>query len=215
MLTALLTGLAGTAIGAMLGMLTRRTLATLDYRLDDEQDLPLPGQQWWIIWTSALSLGCITAWIAATNSWPLAPVLLPFTLAAPALAAIDLDVMRLPNRVLAPLALATTGGLASTIFTRGHTGAAIHGVLGCVIAGGTCLLLHLASRGGVGFGDVKLAAIIGGASGSINVSTAWWALLLGAGSAMIWVRAIRRSGEFPFGPWLLGGTLVAVIASGG
>jgi leader peptidase (prepilin peptidase)/N-methyltransferase len=93
--------------------------------------------------------------------------------------------MRLPNRVLAPLALATIGGLASTTFTDGHTGATIQGLVGSAMGGGTLLLLHLATRGGVGSGDLKLASVLGGASGAISASTTWWALLLGAASAMI------------------------------
>lgn len=215
MLTALLTGVAGAAIGAVLGIYTQRALATLNYRLADEQQLPAPGPRRWLVWVSALSLGSIAVWLGANDSWALAPVLIPLALTGPALAAIDLDVMRLPNRILGPLALATIGGVASTSFTQGHTGAAIHAVLGCVMAGGTFLVLHLVSRGGVGLGDVKLAAIVGSASGAINAATVWWALLLGAASAMIWARATRRAGEFPFGPWLLGGMVVATIASGG
>ncbi|MCA0297254.1 MAG: prepilin peptidase [Actinobacteria bacterium] len=211
MLTALLPGLAATAIGAVLGIWTSRTLATLNYRLDDEQDLPKPGRRWWIIWTSALSLGSIAAWLAATSSWALAPVLLPLALTGPALAAIDLDVMRLPNRILAPVAAVTILGLASTGVTGGGWATAVSGLIGGLVAGAALMMLNLLTRGGVGIGDIKLAAIIGSAAGAVSLATAWWALLVGSVVALIWAKSIHHRGPFAYGPWLLLGAWIAIL----
>ncbi len=211
MLTALLTGLAGTAIGAMLGTWTRRTLDTLNYRLDDEQDLPTPSQRWWIAWTSALSLGSVAGWLAATSAWALAPVVLPLTLTGPALAAIDLDVMRLPNRILAPVAAATFIGLASTGIADGGWATAAMGLLGGLIAGAAFGVLNLLTRGGVGFGDVKLATVIGTALGTNGLGLVWWGLAVGSLAALIATVVTRRRGAFAFGPWLLAGSWFALV----
>jgi len=211
--TILLIGLVATAVGFVLGQWTRRTLADLGYRTDEEQELPPPGPRHWITWTSALAVGSIATWIAGTNSWPLAPVLLPLTLAGPALAAIDLDVMRLPNNILGPVAIITFTGLASTITTEGRPDTALRGAGGALIAGGAFWLLSLITRGGIGFGDVKLAAVTGVSVGAISLAAVWWALLVGSLTALIWAKVVRRSGPFPYGPWLMLGGCVAVLAA--
>lgn len=211
MLTALLIGAAGAAIGAVLGVWTRRNLATLSYRLDDEQDLPTPGQRRWIICVSALSLGSITAWLTATNAWALAPVLLPLSLTGPALAAIDLDVMRLPNRILGPVAVLALLGLTSTLFVVGERSAVVGGLIGAIIAGGAFWLLSVLIRDGIGRGDVKLATVIGFSAGAVSPATAWWSLLIGAVTAVIWAKSTHQRGPFAFGPWLLVGAWIAIL----
>ncbi len=213
MTTILLIGLVATAVGLVLGHWTRRTLAELRYRTDEEQELPNPSPRHWITWTSALAAGCIATWIASTNSWALLPVLLPLTLAGPALAAIDLDVMRLPSKIVGPVAILTLAGLASTIAIESRPDTALRGAAGGLIAGGSFWLLNLITRGGIGFGDVKLAAVIGVSVGAISLVAAWWALLVGSLTALIWAKLTHRSGPFPYGPCLMLGGCVAVLAS--
>ncbi len=212
MLTALLIGAAGTAIGAMLGIWTRRTLVPLNYRRDVEEALPVPGKRWWIVWTSALSLGSITGSIAATDNWTLAPVLLPLCLAGPALAAIDLDVMRLPNRILGPVATLTLSGLVGAAAWRADWAVAVQSTAGALLAGGSFWLLNLATQGGVGFGDVKLAALVGLTAAAVSPTTAWWAIAFGSAGALIWARWSGRVGALPYGPSLLAGTFCATLA---
>lgn len=214
MTTILLISLVATAMGLVLGQWTRHTLADLRYRTDQEQVLPNPGSRHWITWTSALAGGSIAAWIAGTDSWTLAPVLLPLTIAGPALAAIDLDVMRLPNRIVGPVALITVAGLASTFATQGGSGTPLKGTSGALIAGGTFWLLSLITRGGIGFGDVKLAAIVGIPLGAVSPSIIFWALVVSAIAAFAWSRASRRNGPLAYGPWLLVGAWLAIIALG-
>jgi leader peptidase (prepilin peptidase)/N-methyltransferase len=189
-------------------------MAELGYRTDEEQELPKPGPRHWIMWTSALAAGSIATWIAGTNSWPLAPVLLPLTLAGPALAAIDLDVMRLPNRIVGPVAILTLAGLASTITTEGRPDTALRGAGGALIVGGAFWLLNAITRGGIGLGDVKLAGIIGIATGALGLAVVWWAALVAALGALIWAKATGRSGPVPYGPWLLMGCWVATLVAG-
>lgn len=213
MITALVTGAAGGAIGVVLGLWTRRTLTSLDYRLDDEHGLPAPGKRTWIVWATALSLGGITAWISATNSWGLAPALLPLALAGPALAAIDLDVLRLPDAILGPVALTIVAGLASTILTRGEAATAIRGLGIGSLAGAIFWLLNVVSRGGVGFGDVKLAALVGASTAAISLAATWWSLMIGSAVALVWAKGTHRRGPIPYGPWLLLGGWFGVVSA--
>jgi leader peptidase (prepilin peptidase)/N-methyltransferase len=214
MITALLTGAAGAAVGAVSGRWARHSLAALGYRLDDEQDLPTPGPRGWIIWMSALSLGSIAAWLTATGTWTLAPVLLPLAISGPALAAIDLDVMRLPNRILSPAAVLTVIGLASTTITRGGWWTTAWGLIGGLIAGVAFWVLHVLSHGGLALGDVKLAAVIGLSAGAVSLATVWWALTIAALAALVWALAAHRRGPLAYGPWLLLGFWASVLTVG-
>lgn len=210
-MTTILIIIAATGLGAAIGVWTRRLLAPLSYRLEEEQELAEPGSRVWVIVVSGLALGSVTAWLAYADHWLLALVVLPLTLAGPALAAIDLDVMRLPNIILAPAALLTLAGLAIAGALRGDWSTPSRAAAGALLAGGTLWLLSLITRGGVGFGDVKLAALVGLATGAVAMSAAWWALLVGSASALLLVTVARRRGPIPYGPWLLLGGWVAIL----
>lgn len=217
----ILIAIATAGLGAAIGLLTRHLLAPLSYRLDDEQELPHPGRRSWLIIASAISLGSISAWLVHTDNLTLAPIVLPLTLTAPALAAIDVDVMRLPNRILGPVAGLTLAGLASVgtagssasidAALRGSWDVALKSAAGAVLAGVTFGLLNIVSRGGVGFGDVKLAAVVGLATGAVSLMSVWWAVAVGTLLALIWRTIRRRTGPSPFGPWLLLGAWVGVL----
>jgi leader peptidase (prepilin peptidase)/N-methyltransferase len=210
-MTTILIAITATGLGAVLGLLTRHLLASLSYRLNDEQELPHPGRRSWLIIASAISLGSISAWLVHTDNLTLAPTVLPLTLTAPALAAIDLDVMRLPNRILGPVAGLTLAGLAIDAALRGSRDVALQSAAGAVLAGVTFALLNIVSRGGVGFGDVKLAAVVGLATGAVSLMSVWWAVAVGTLLALIWRKISRRTGPSPFGPWLLLGAWVGVL----
>ena len=65
--------------------------------------------------------------------------------------------------------------------------------------GGPLLLTHLVSPTGMGFGDVKAAAVLGAALGLIDPQVALLALVLGLASAAVWGLA-RRARSVAFGP---------------
>jgi len=72
---------------------------------------------------------------------------------------------------------------------------------------------------GMGFGDVRLAGLIGGVLGFLS----WAALVIGAfagfflgavvGVAMMASRRGDRKTALPFGPFMLAGVLVAIFAA--
>ncbi len=195
--------LAGSAVGWVLA----RRLEALDYRRPDETGRPAPAARWWLI----PGLGCAWAWLAfalAERPAPLVAMWLPLALALGWVAAVDLDVQRIPNRVLGPAAVWVGLCLVAMAVSEGSWDAVARGVLagaGCFVG---FVVLHVASLGSLGFGDVKLAALLGVAVGAISLPAVLTGLLLGCGATLAWA-AITRARELPFGPWLGLGSLLA------
>jgi prepilin signal peptidase PulO-like enzyme (type II secretory pathway) len=90
------------------------------------------------------------------RTWRLVPILTIFALVI----VIDLCVRLVPD-ILTALGLVYAVGLAAIAGQR----PLVDAVVGTMIAGGVLLLLALASRGQIGGGDVKLAAVLGAALG--------------------------------------------------
>lgn len=139
---------------------------------------------------------------------------------AVALAQIDASVQRLPDSLTLPAypALILLLGLAAA---GSHDGAPLlRALLGGLALGAGYLLLGLASGGQLGGGDVKLAGLIGIALGWLG----WRVLVAGAGLgfvlaaltgvALLAAGRISRRTMVSFGPFMLGGALLAVLASG-
>lgn len=135
-----------------------------------------------------------------------------------ALALIDLDVHRLPNAIVLPaygvgaVLLGTAGLLA------GEPGALAGAALGGAALFVVYLLLALAYPGGMGFGDVKLAGVLGMFLGFLG----WGPLVVGAFAAfvlgglyalaLVALRRVRRGTGIPFGPWMLAGAWLGILA---
>ena len=80
--------------------------------------------------------------------------------------------------------------------------------------GGLFLLVYRLSRGGMGGGDVKLAAAIGAWTGLPAVLPALFAaFLLGSFAALFLLcRGAGRRATLPFGPFLAAGGLLGLLA---
>jgi leader peptidase (prepilin peptidase) / N-methyltransferase len=157
--------------------------------------------------TAALCVGAVLAHGSAAGiALSVALVLL----VVPA-ALIDLDHRIIPNRLTAAgAALALVIGLA--LDPSGEPERLIAGLA----AGGFLLLAALAYPGGMGMGDVKLAAVMGLFLGRDVAPAIFIALVAGAlvGAAIIARSGIRegRKTAVPFGPFLALGALVGVFA---
>jgi leader peptidase (prepilin peptidase)/N-methyltransferase len=135
-----------------------------------------------------------------------------------ALSLIDLDTKRLPNAIVLPsyvVAAVLLGGAAIT----GHDGdRAIRAVVGMVGYYGVFLLLRLAYPKGMGFGDVKLAGVLGLYLGwlgyGVLVVGAFGGVVLGGvvGVALLASKRAGRKSAVPYGPFMVAGALVAVFA---
>jgi leader peptidase (prepilin peptidase)/N-methyltransferase len=135
-----------------------------------------------------------------------------------ALAAIDLSVQRLPDRLVLP-AYPVMIVLLTFAALTGHTAGALgRALLGGLVLGGTYLVLALLRPGGIGGGDVKLAGLAGLALGWLGWPTliagaALGFILSGAVSlALIAARRLTLQSMISFGPFMLGGALLAALA---
>jgi len=150
-------------------------------------------------------------------SW-LLPAYLWFAALTLTLGIIDLDVKRIPNRVLYPgtgvaVVLVVVGGLV-----EGSGGAVVRALAGGAAYFSALLVVALVARGGFGMGDVKLAFLLGVFAayrswGSLVVAV-FGGFVLG-GLAAIVLLVARRAGRrdlIPFGPALVVGAWVAIAA---
>lgn len=140
-------------------------------------------------------------------TWPLW-----WVLCAPALVlvAVDARTTWLPLDLTRAVWVVTLGaGAAATSLGGVHLLA--RGAAGAGAAALLYLLLWRFSRGGLGFGDVRLAPVLGAAAAADDWSTLLATLLLGslAGAAVGVVRAIRRRpGAFAYAPSMLAGAFL-------
>lgn len=175
----------------------------------DERDLPSPGSRWWM--TAACTLAWAgVAWRAGAD-WRMYLLWLPFATIGLYLAAVDLDVHRLPDRAQAGLAVA---GLVAGLVVWWAEPRRWLAALGVTVAVGLLFwLIHLIGRGALGFGDVKLVATCGWLLGLIGLTAVWVGLVLACALAVA-AAAIRRTKTVAFGPWLVVGTLLAGLWAG-
>lgn len=158
------------------------------------------------------------AGVAVVFGWSLAtPAYAYLAAIAVALTLIDLDVHRLPNAIVLPAYPVSAALLVLASWGADNWGALLRAVLGGVILWVFYFLLMVAKPGGMGFGDVKLAGILGAYLAWIG----WGALVVGAFGAfvlggifsiglLISGRAGRRT-AVPFGPWMLLGAGLGIV----
>ena len=126
-----------------------------------------------------------------------------------AITGIDLDHQIIPDVITLP-GIAVGAGLAVAL----HPAAWLDTVLGILVGGGLFLVIILASRGGMGGGDMKLGAMMGAFLGWKLVLLA---ILLGvfAGGAvaiaLLVTGAKGRKDPVPFGPFLALGAAVSLL----
>lgn len=145
-------------------------------------------------------------------------LLSPLVMAGPWLAAVDLDVHRLPDRVLRPVGVASLLAVV-VVSVAAHRGEVLMlATLGALLAGGGYLFFYLLGGCALGLGDVKLAGVIGLPVGAMGLGVLWWALMLSSLMCLMWFVAVRhreqRRARVAFGPWMLLGSLAAVTVFG-
>src|SRR5262249_3504353 len=159
--------------------------------------------------TAAL-FGAVAARFGLT---PALPAYLYLTSVAVALAVIDLDVRRLPNRIVLPSYLVGAVLLVAPSAWGGGWAAAPRGLAAMSVLFAGYFALAWAYPGGLGFGDVKLAGLLGLYLGWLGWSAVWLAPLTGfllgglAGAALLATRRGGRRSAIPFGPAMLAGAL--------
>ena len=126
------------------------------------------------------------------------------------LAVIDLEHRLLLNIILYPMMPAA---LLISGFWPGGQGV-VYALIGGVAAFAIFLIIAIVSRGGMGFGDVKMAGLIGLATGFPYVFAALLAAIISGGVVAIILLLTGRKGRkqgIPFGPFLAFGAVVSLI----
>ncbi len=158
--------------------------------------------------------GAVVWWLGL--SWA-TPAFLYLAAICVALALIDLDVQRLPNAIVLPAYPVSVALLAVASWTSGDLWALARAMIGGAALYGFYFALMVVYPRGMGFGDVKLAGIVGLYLGWVG----WGALIVGAFGAFllggvfaIGLLASRRAGRgsgIPFGPWMILGCALGVV----
>ena len=137
-----------------------------------------------------------------------------------ALAFIDARHQRLPDALTLtsyPVALVLLGAAALAVPDGGRR--FVVALIGLAAAWLLFLIQALIYPAGIGWGDVKLSGVLGLYLGWLGVTALVAGLFLGyllaalAGLGLLAARRATRKSQLPFGPFLLAGTLIAIVAS--
>lgn len=159
----------------------------------------------------------VTLRMHALGVFAATPAYLYLTAAGVALALIDLDHKRLPNAIVLPSYL-VLGGLLTIASAWTHDWSALgRAAIGAAALFSFFFVIAFAYPAGMGFGDVKLAGVLGGALAYLS----WASLVIGAfsgfllgsivGVALIAAGRAGRKTAIPFGPFLILGALLALF----
>ena len=152
-------------------------------------------------------------------SWSL-PAELAFMAGLVALAFCDLDRLVLPKRILYPTAALVSAGLLVAAGVQGSWHRLIVAVACAAVAFVAFFALHMASPRSLGFGDVRLAPLIGLALGWLGPLYAvvgfFLANLLGMviGLSLIAAKRSSRKTAMPYGVFLAMGAVLALPLGG-
>ena len=202
--------------------------------IDPAYFLPVIGYFWWhrqcsictlriplrallVEAVTATACGVIGYWYGLT---PTAAILIFYCALFIHLAVVDLEHSLLLNVVVLPaipVALAVFPFSPIPLAEDWGLGEAyLRSLAGMGLGFSVMLLIYLVSRGGMGLGDVKLAALLGAILGFPQIIAGLAiAYILGgaAGVIILLLKLRRRSDPIPFGPALVIGT--ALVAFGG
>ena len=181
------------------------------------------GARRWTLPVSVLVSGVVGGLIGwSTGLEWLLLLLLPLAPVGTLLAVVDLRTRLLPRVVVLPATgAALLYGVVDWLLTGAHDDL-VRGLLGLVVARSVFWVLWFVRQAGMGFGDVRLAALLGFVLGYVG----WpeWAVGLYSGFLVFglpglllalarWDRRLLKK-AYPFGPFMLLGALVGLLLGG-
>ncbi len=158
------------------------------------------------------------------DSWTLAPLLL-LAACLVTVSVIDLQVQRIPDRITFPTFLLSVPAVIAVSIQQDATDRIKAALVGALAYFLFLFVTHLLYPAGMGFGDVKLSAIMGLYLGWLGwtpllptagpLRLVFYALMLGCVLGVVFGLAVqlatRRRGAFPFGPALALGCFVVIL----
>lgn len=133
------------------------------------------------------------------------------------LVVIDLEHKLLPNKIVYPMFVAGWALLTIDALVEGDRGPLVNAAWGLLIFGGFLFTVAFIFPAGMGGGDWKLAFSLGtflgyaGGVGFVLVGMFLSFLLGGLWGVVLLARGEARKTAVPFGPFLAGGTILAIL----
>ena len=174
----------------------------------------ISGRYPFVVGTTAVLFGIMAARFGLD---PVLPAYLYLAAVGLALALIDLDCRRLPDVLTLPSYPVAAALLGVAAVVGSDSGSLVRALLGGAAMFAVYFTLCFAYPAGMGFGDVKLAGVLGLYTGWLGWGSWAVGLFLGfflGGLFGVLLIAGRRGGRktaVPFGPFMLLGVLVAVL----
>ena len=147
--------------------------------------------------------------------WAL-PVFAYFIWLSVVLSIVDFRELRLPNKYVYPAYLLVPVGLLVPALVSARWDALAQAALCGLVGLALFMLLHVVYPAGLGMGDVKLAGIVGMMAGWVSWGTALVALMLAfflsaiLSVLLLVARKATLKSTLPFGPFMLGATILAL-----
>ena len=149
------------------------------------------------------------------HRFPVAALVAPFLGLMVAVAFIDARHRVIPNRIVFPSLILFAAAVVGVALAAGGLSLATAG-LGLLAYAGVLFVIALLFPGGMGMGDVKLAALIGLVLGAlgwryVGVAAMLGVLAGGAGAVVALARGGSRKDTMPFGPYMAGAAVLAAL----
>jgi len=176
-----------------------------------------PARGLMLSFAAASISGCVLATVLAirVGATALMPAYALFGFGGSAVAVYDLRRRKVPNLMLMPISFSVTVLLLVAAAVDDLWGSMLRGLCAALVVTFAFGALAIVFRRGLGFGDVKLAGLIGLITGFINWHTVWLGTVFAFfGAAVVAVLVLtRRASErttIPFAPFMVLGAAVAV-----
>lgn len=147
------------------------------------------------------------------------PVFAYFIWLSVVLSVVDFRELRLPNKYVYSAYPIMLVGLLVPAWAANRWDALTSALLCALVGFALFMLLHAVYPAGLGMGDVKLAGVVGLMAGWVSWATALVALMLAfllsavVSIVLLITRRANLKSALPLGPFMLGGTILAVLVT--
>lgn len=169
-------------------------------------------------WVHVVVAGVFGALAGLAPSWPEQLTFTVLAVAAALLTVIDFAEERLPDRIVYPLMIATPLLLTLAAAVQGQWGSLLRAVITGVGLTIVYFVMFCFARD-LGFGDVKLAFVIGAVGGWFSISAVLLGFAIGWGSfavvaiIMLLTGRRKRKTSLPFGPFMILGAVLGIFGA--